>query len=50
MGDPFRVLIAEDDAILRYTLERTLKAEFRAVAAVSDGAAAVQAVESMNPM
>jgi DNA-binding NarL/FixJ family response regulator len=49
MEDPFKVLIAEDDAILRYTLERTLEAEFRVVAAVGDGAAAVQAAGEHEP-
>ena len=44
-----KVVIAEDEAILRYTLERTLDPQFRVVAAVGDGAAAVQAVEEHEP-
>lgn len=44
-----KVLIAEDEAILRLTLERTLNSQFNVVAAVGDGAAAVQAVEEHEP-
>jgi DNA-binding NarL/FixJ family response regulator len=49
MKNPPKVVIAEDDAILRYTLERTLEREVIVVAAVGDGAAAVQAVEDQEP-
>lgn len=43
------LLIAEDEAILRYVLQRTLAAQFRVIAAVDDGAAAVQAVIEQEP-
>jgi DNA-binding NarL/FixJ family response regulator len=44
-----KVVIADDEAIHRYTLERTLDRQFRVVAAVSDGLTAVQAVEEHEP-
>jgi CheY-like chemotaxis protein len=49
MEASLKVLIAEDDAIFRYTLERILEPQFRVVARVGDGAAAVQAVEEHEP-
>jgi DNA-binding NarL/FixJ family response regulator len=49
MEAPAKVLIAEDDAILRYSLERTLDPQYKVVASVSDGQAAVQAVEEHEP-
>ncbi len=49
MKTPSTVLIAEYEAILRYTLKRTLDPEFKVVAAVGDGTAAVQAVEEHEP-
>ena len=44
-----KVLIAEDDAILRYTLERTLNPQYKVVASVGDGLAAVDAVKQREP-
>jgi len=49
METPSKLVIAEDEAILRYTLERTLDPQFEVAAAVGDGAAAVQAVEEHEP-
>lgn len=44
-----KILIAENDAIIRFTLERTPNPQFNVVAVVGDGAAAVQAVEEHEP-
>jgi CheY-like chemotaxis protein len=41
--------LLKTDAILRYSLERTLDPQYKVVAAVGDGAAAVQAVEAHEP-
>ena len=49
MVSPPKVLIAEDEAILRCTLERILDPQFTVVAAVADGAAAVDAVQEQEP-
>ena len=49
MEIPPKVLIAEDDAILRYTLERTLDSECKVVASVADGQGAVQAAQEHEP-
>jgi CheY-like chemotaxis protein len=43
------VVIAEDETLLRYALERTLQRECKIVASVGNGEAAVQAVDEHQP-
>ena len=49
MDVPHKLLIAEDEAILRCTLERILDPQYTVVAAVADRAAAVEAVQEHEP-
>ena len=47
--NPPTVVIADDDAIVRFALERTLERECKVMASVGDGEAAVQAVDEHQP-
>lgn len=44
-----RLLIADDDAVVRYLLRKTLEAEFEIVGEASDGSEVVAAAEQLHP-